>query len=139
MSDLADELHPRLAMLGHLMRRLSVVELGVTQTAVIGRLGQRSPQGIGQLAVAEGVRLPTMTEVVKRLEAQGWVSRSRAAGDHRRVEVRITPAGRRLIATAGRRRAAYLSPLIDGLPPEQRAALEAAVPALDRLLTEAGE
>jgi DNA-binding MarR family transcriptional regulator len=126
-------------MLGHLMRRLSVVELGVTQTAVVGRLGERSPQGIGELAAAEGVRMPTMTEVVSRLEAQGWVARSQAVRDHRRVEVRITEPGRGLIRAAGQRRSNYLQGLLAGLTTEELLALEAALPALDHLLNEAGE
>ena len=54
----------------------------------------------GQSVSALGDRLAldsgTLTPLLKRLEAQGQLSRERDAEDERRVIVRLTPAGRQL-------------------------------------------
>ena len=60
----------------------------------------------GQTVSALGDRLAldsgTLTPLLKRLEAQGQLSRERDAQDERRVIVRLTPAGRRLKVRARR-------------------------------------
>ena len=60
----------------------------------------------GQTVSALGDRLAldsgTLTPLLKRLEAQGQLSRERDSADERRVIVRLTPAGRRLKAQARR-------------------------------------
>ena len=38
----------------------------------------------------------TLTPLLKRMEAAGWVVRERDADDERRVRVRLTPSGRAL-------------------------------------------
>lgn len=48
---------------------------------------------IGELCDACLVKQPTMTRMVDRLAAQGLVARTQAAGDRRRVSVRLTAEG----------------------------------------------
>ena len=43
----------------------------------------------------------TLTPLLKRLESAGWVVRTRARDDERRVLIALTPAGRQLQARAG--------------------------------------
>lgn len=75
---------------------------GVTpqQYNVLRILRGAGPEGLPVLAI--GVRLiehtPGMTRLLQRLEAKGWVERSRNAGDRRQVDCRITPAGAELLA-----------------------------------------
>src|SRR5215211_2364221 len=54
------------------------------------------PRTVGELARAEQVRSPTMSGVLKGLEAAGLVRRERAAEDGRRSVVHATARGRRL-------------------------------------------
>ena len=58
---------------------------GQTPLLSVGQLGQR-------LSLDSG----TLTPLLKRLEALGHVERCRAQDDERRVELRLTPAGRAL-------------------------------------------
>ena len=51
----------------------------------VGRLGERLQLDSG-----------TLSPLLKRLEANGFVRRERSSGDERQVEVTLTPAGRRL-------------------------------------------
>jgi MarR family transcriptional regulator, organic hydroperoxide resistance regulator len=54
-------------------------------TITVGRLGERLQLDSG-----------TLSPLLKRLEANGFVRRRRSAADERTVEVTLTPAGRRL-------------------------------------------
>ncbi|MCZ4316005.1 MarR family transcriptional regulator [Comamonadaceae bacterium G21597-S1] len=61
----------------------------------------------GMLSVSElGERLfldsGTLTPLLKRMEAGGWLARVRSLEDERRVMVSLTPAGRKLKARAAR-------------------------------------
>jgi MarR family transcriptional regulator, organic hydroperoxide resistance regulator len=80
---------------------------------LLGKLGLTYPQYLAMLVLWEhdgptvsglGERLyldsGTLTPLLKRLEASGLVSRSRAVDDERRVHVVLTPAGRHLKAQA---------------------------------------
>jgi len=44
----------------------------------------------------------TLTPLLKRLEASGWVERQRDSADERRVRVHLTPSGRALKARAAK-------------------------------------
>jgi DNA-binding MarR family transcriptional regulator len=80
---------------------------------LLGDLGLTYPQYLVMLVLWEsdeltvsaiGERLfldsPTLTPLLKRLEANGFVARRRSGSDERQVIVSLTPAGRRLQAKA---------------------------------------
>jgi DNA-binding MarR family transcriptional regulator len=72
--------------------------LGLThpQYLVMLALWERSPRALGELARELAMEPATLSPLVKRLEAQGRVSRSRSAGDERVLEIGLTEEGRRL-------------------------------------------
>jgi DNA-binding MarR family transcriptional regulator len=89
---------------------------------------------IGALASADGVRSPTMTQLVNGLQSDGLVRRRAATGDGRRVVVEATPAGERAMRAAQGRR---LDVLLDLLGPADAAdveLLDRAAALLERLL-----
>lgn len=86
------------------------------------------------LAAAELVTQPTMTVLVNRLEQDGLVRKRRDAEDARAVLVEITEVGRAQLTEVRAGRAAVLQERLDRLDDEARAALAAALPALDQLL-----
>jgi DNA-binding MarR family transcriptional regulator len=133
---LAAALHPRVSYLAYLLRRAAGADFGVIQSAVIGQLCERSPRRVSELARAERVRLPTMTETVNRLHGQGWVAKEPDPQDARCVLVSLTDKGRRLMTTIGARRTRYTRQLLLQLAEHEREALAAALPVLDRLLGE---
>jgi DNA-binding MarR family transcriptional regulator len=77
---------------------------------------------------------PSMSGHLKRLEAAGWIMRDPAcAEDRRRIGVRLTEAGETALATIRRRRNDWLAARLDGLAPDDRAALAAAAGPLAQL------
>lgn len=72
--------------------------LGVTypQYLVLLVLWERDGLGVSEIGARLFLDSGTLTPLLKRLEAQGLVNRSRDPEDERRVEVRLTDAGRAL-------------------------------------------
>jgi DNA-binding MarR family transcriptional regulator len=107
-------------------------ELSRTSASVLNMLSKK-PRRITELADAQSVAQPTMTVAVQRLEARGLVTRERATDDRRATNVVITDAGRATLAARRAARAAQLEERLQSLTPAQRAALDAALPALHAL------
>lgn len=72
--------------------------LGLThpQYLVMLALWERAPRALGQLADELAMEPATLSPLVKRLEAQGRVTRSRRASDERVLEIALTDEGRAL-------------------------------------------
>jgi DNA-binding MarR family transcriptional regulator len=77
-----------------------------------------------------------MTETVNRLHSQGWVEKRADPQDARCVLVSLTGKGRRLMVSLAAKRTRYTNELVLRLAEDEREALAAALPALDRLLAE---
>ena len=69
--------------------------LGITypQYLVLLALWERAPRTVGELGQALGLDRGTLTPLLKRMEANGLVSRRRDSADERRVLVHLTDAG----------------------------------------------
>lgn len=69
--------------------------LGLThpQYLVMLALWQRSPRSLGELAEELAMEPATLSPLVKRLEAQGRLSRTRRADDERVLEIALTDDG----------------------------------------------
>ena len=78
--------------------------LGLTypQYLVMLALWEHDGQSVSELGTRLALDSGTLTPLLKRLEAQGQLSRERDTGDERRVIVRLTPAGRQLKVQARR-------------------------------------
>jgi DNA-binding MarR family transcriptional regulator len=92
------------------------------------------PRTLGELAALEQVRPPTMSRLVRELEAAGLVSRSRDDRDARVVWVRWTPEGERLLTRGRELRVATLRRHIEGLPASERRTLADALGVVEGLL-----
>jgi len=105
------------AVVHHLSRRLRAAdsELGLSPTrfSVLGRLNFHGPCTIGELAAMENVRSPSMTRLVADMEADGFAVRFRPDDDRRKVKVRLTPQGRRLVEEARARKIAFFRDALD--------------------------
>ena len=129
--DLIDRALRRFLVLGQAMRRdAETLPVSVAQSAVLSRL-RDGPKTVGELAAAEGVRAPSMTQIINRMEEAGWVTRS--AGPVRGRSVQITEAGVAVSAAVREERSARLAKRLDGLSADDLAVLEAALPVLDRI------
>ncbi len=76
--------------------------LGVTypQYLVLLALWQHGPMGVGELGARLYLDSGTLTPLTKRLEALALLQRRRSTEDERHVELSLTPAGKRLRASA---------------------------------------
>jgi DNA-binding MarR family transcriptional regulator len=72
--------------------------LGLThpQYLVMLALWETAPRSLGELADELAMEPATLSPLVKRLEAQGRVSRSRRTADERVLDIELTESGRAL-------------------------------------------
>ena len=102
--------------------------------SALGRLVLGGPCTLGQLAVHEGVRPPTMTRLVQSMEAAGLVARRRHPTDGRSILLLATPAGETVLASGQASRLAPLAAAIDGLGRDERRDVTHATGVLGRFL-----
>lgn len=130
---LAEALRAPLLLLANKFRRQNyALPLTMTQGPVLGHLLE-GPRRMTELARREGVQLPTMTQIITRMENLGLVERTMADDDRRAVEVRITDLGRRLVAEVVDARREYIRHLIEPLTDEERKAMQAAIPVIRKM------
>jgi DNA-binding MarR family transcriptional regulator len=117
-----------------LLRALSQPSgLSMTAVATLATLERSGPKRLTALAALAGVTQPAMTQLISRLEDEGLVRREADPADGRVVQVVITGEGKATLARRRARRADRLAVVLAQLSPEHRAALAAALPALDAL------
>jgi DNA-binding MarR family transcriptional regulator len=132
----ADRLHSAAI---HLLRRLrtedAVTGLSAPRLSALSVIVFAGPITLGHLAAAEQVRPPTMSRLVKELEAEGLVARATDASDRRRRWIRATKKGERLLQNGRNRRVSRLATELAQLPRQQRQLLSRAAPVLERLFS----
>ena len=92
---------------------LDQVGLTYPQYITIVALWEEDSQTVGSLGEKLFLESNTLTPLLKKLEAMGYVRRARAAADERQVVVSLTEAGRRLrekISTTNLVKASGLNP-----------------------------
>src|SRR4051794_27490460 len=131
------ELAARLRMtLGRLHRRVrqhGPQGLSSSQASTLSSVEALGPVRLGDLAAHEGVTAPTQSRLVASLEQQGLLRRMPDPEDRRATLLAITPQGRRQLEQLRGERSAFLVSQIATLTDEQRAALVAALNALEAL------
>lgn len=83
-----------------------------------------------ELAEAAHVTLGSMSQSVRRLEAQAYVTKTRGSRDRRRVVFTLTPRGRAAADASRRHRHDWLRGRVAQLTPEQRADIARVAPLL---------
>jgi DNA-binding MarR family transcriptional regulator len=110
------------------------VHVNRTALSVLGTL-REGPRRITDLAADEYVSQPGMTNLVSRLESEGWVVRRPDPTDGRAVRVAITTRGVATFDAAIAARTEAVRTRVERLGPKEQKALARAVDAL-RLLTQ---
>ena len=119
-----------------LLPRMHQEVLTQSQAFVLDLLLEKDqPWRISDLAFATGVRLPSMTDLVSRMERQGWIHKEGTAHDRRGVAVTITVEGRAVIQDFERRQIGLIAQRLALLSEEEKRVIEQALPALNRLFT----
>ena len=132
--EVADRLHSAAI---HLLRRLRVEDeqsgLSSPQLSALSVIVFGGPITMGDLAIAEQVRPPTISRLVQYLESEALVKRKRDTDDARVQRVIATAKGKRLLQQGRERRVARLAEQISRLPAAQRRSLVRTVSILERL------
>ena len=116
--------------------RKETEQLGITaRQATLLWLVKRNPGlSLAELAAEEGISPPAMSGHVDRLERIGLIERLRSSEDRRRVGLRLTDDGLKLMRRIRARRTTWLADRLGALDDSDLEAVAAAVPALSRLL-----
>ena len=116
------------------LRRQAPTEVSTTRITTLDTLTATGPMRISDLADHEALSQPGMTTLVNKLEALGYAERIADPTDGRATLVRITRAGRKVLADRHAARSRALAAQLDRLDPADRQALVAALPAISRLI-----
>ena len=131
----ADRLH---AAAIHLLRRLRVQDaatgIGPARLSALSVLVFGGPMSLKDLAAAEQVQPPTMSRIVHGLERAALVHREVVREDRRKIRLRATPKGIRILQQGRRRRITYFAEHLQNLRGEELASLERAADTLHRVL-----
>jgi DNA-binding MarR family transcriptional regulator len=131
---LAGALRDAIGRLGRRMRaERALSDLSLGQWAALRTLERHGPMTPSELAAHEKVQPPSMTKIVGALEQHGFVSRTPDPTDGRQVVVAATSDGRALLTDDRRRKDKWLSQRLATLDADDRAALAAALPVLEKL------
>jgi DNA-binding MarR family transcriptional regulator len=131
---LATEMSAGLERLIGLFRSLSPPSgLSLTATSTLATLERSGPCRLTSLAALQGVTQPAMTQLIARLQDAGLAVRAADPDDGRVVQVAITEEGSALVGRRRAVRAQRLAGLLARLSREERAALAAALPAIEAL------
>lgn len=131
----ADRLHSAAI---HLLRRVRKQDIatgeGPARLSALSVLVFGGAKTLGELAAAEQVKPPTMSRIVAGLARSRLVEITADPHDARRMHIRATAKGTRLLQKGRELRITYLAAHLDALTPQELATLGNAVEILHRLL-----
>ncbi|MDR6438849.1 DNA-binding MarR family transcriptional regulator [Paenarthrobacter nicotinovorans] len=131
--ELAQEFRESLRLGVYMFRRLDPE--GDLTAAQLSLLSMTSDGGlrVGDIAKNLGIKVPSATEQIIKLERAGLVTRQQDPDDSRAVQVVITEAGTAAVGFANQRRNAMVAELLKGLSGDEIEHLAAALPVIAKL------
>jgi DNA-binding MarR family transcriptional regulator len=139
MSDprvLAERFNRQIRDIVLMLRRASAAQSITTQQMFVMGSLEGGSRRMSDLAAEHGVRLPTMTRQIGRLARDGLVTRGRDFADARVVTAELTEVGRERLVLGREQRIAFLAGRMALLDDAERASIEAALPALEKLFAD---
>jgi len=126
------------AVVGKLSRRLNALARGSgltpSQLSALGVIARQGPIRLSDLAEAESMNPTMVSRVVAALDEAGLVMRRTDPDDRRAGLLEVTAAGRRTHDRLRAERGRVLRQGLDSLASRDAASIEAALPALERLV-----
>ena len=136
--EVQEELAPRLrwaiTRMARRLRQETGVDLGPSQVAALATIERHGPLSPSEVAERERIKRPTVTRIVRHLEAAGLVERVRDPLDGRASILTVTSAGRNLLRRLRERKTAYLAKRLGVMDAEDRRTLERAAELLEGML-----
>ena len=132
---IADRLHSAAI---HLLRRVRKQDVatgeGPARLSALSVLVFGGAKTLGELAAAEQVKPPTMSRIVAGLARSRLIEITADPHDARRMRIRATAKGTRLLHKGRQLRIEYLASHLEAFAPEELAKLGEAVEILKKLL-----
>lgn len=125
-----------LVRLSRTLRREGGHGLSPSQISAMATIEDMGPMRISALAATEGLDPSVATRIVASLESQGLFERADDPEDKRACVVDLSAAGRATIASLWHERTVGLTARLESLSAKERHSIEAAMPALEKLLRE---
>lgn len=113
-------------------REMRTAPVTDAQSAVMSALLIGEAVRVSDLARNEGVTLPTMTQIIGRMETAGLVFRAAPSGSYNNL-IRITPKGAELAQQLARQRNEALAVRMTSLDCEELNLLQKVVPIFDKM------
>jgi DNA-binding MarR family transcriptional regulator len=133
--DVADRLHSAAI---HLLRRVRKQDIatgeGPARLSALSVLVFAGPKTLGELAAAEQVKPPTMSRIVAGLARNRLVDITADSKDARRMHIRATAKGTRLLQQGRQLRIESLAVQLSALSPHELAKLGETVEVLQSIL-----
>jgi len=130
----AVRLRMALVRLARTIRRQSGQSLTPSQISALATVEEYGPMRISTLAAHESMGAPAATRVVASLEEQQLFERRDDPEDKRACLVDLSDIGRTVLAELWSERTIGLSSRLDRLSAKERATIDAALPALEKLV-----
>lgn len=133
----ADRLHSTAIHLLRRVRRQDVATAeGPARLSALSVLVFGGPKTLGELAAAEQVKPPTMSRIVAGLSRSRLIEIKKDPHDARRMHIRATARGARLLHKGRQLRIEYLAANLERIPLGDLTSLARAVEILSKLLRE---
>jgi len=131
--ELAQEFRDALRQSVYVLRRLDAhAELSSAQLSVL-KMALDGGARVGEIARDLGLKVPSATEQIIRLERAGLVRREADPDDSRAVRVLATAEGRAAVDLADRRRNEHIAAILATLGQDERDAIRAALPVFHKI------
>jgi DNA-binding MarR family transcriptional regulator len=136
--EVADRLHSAaIHLLRHARKQDVLARVGPARLSALSVLVFGGPMALGQLAVAEQVKAPTMSRIVAGLKRSGLAKIETDAKDARRIRVTATAKGERLLQQARAKRVRLVAKTLSGLREPEMETLLRAAELLERAVRQA--
>jgi DNA-binding MarR family transcriptional regulator len=116
------------------LRKRSQTELTMSQISALSTIQRHGPLRVGDLARREQISKSSVTRLVARLEETDYLERRVDPDDGRSFVVVITAHGHDLLAASRERANEFLARQVGRLSEDDRHAIFAALPSLERLV-----
>ncbi len=136
LTDIAVRLRRSVARLNRRLRLSATGSLSAPQVSILALLEKNESLTLGELAALEQMRPPSITPLVRGLEAAGLLSCVKDETDRRATRVRLSERGRLELDADRQRRNEFLERRLAALSPVDRRRASQLVTFLENLLEE---
>jgi DNA-binding MarR family transcriptional regulator len=113
----------------------SIKTYSMTEFETVKFLARHESLSPSELATLTRVKTQSMSQILKKMELQGVIERTRSENDGRKVHISLTPAGKEIVTKTRYERDEWLKNAIESsLTKEEKELLAKALPVLQKLI-----